>query len=183
VDTNTKAADPGNFKDKQKWPEWQKSFVNYLSLIPGLFGVPLAYVVCENKEPNLEEAYLNFTEKMIASAPLFGQFYEEDLHCVHNLLTSFLQGKNTETWIQSLARYNDGRHNMTALHRHYAGESNTTRWIGDAKRIQNTLLLGFSWGSYRMCFLFSWMREKGSNLLSAQRLTSFCPRLRIPLSA
>jgi hypothetical protein len=97
-------------------------------------------VVCEDEEPkNPEEEYLNFTEKMIAPAPLFGQFYEADAHRVHNLLTSFLQGKNTETWIQSLARDNDGRCDMTALRHHYAGEGYTTRRIADAKRIQNTL--------------------------------------------
>jgi uncharacterized membrane protein YgcG len=139
VDTNTKAADPGKFKDERKWPEWQKSFVNYLSVIPGVFGVPLAYVVREQEEPNPEAEYLNFTEKMIASAPLFGQFYEADSRRVHNLLTSFLQGENTETWIRTLARYNDGRRDITALRRHYAGEGNSTRRITDAKRIQNTL--------------------------------------------
>jgi hypothetical protein len=30
VDTNTKAADPGKFKDERKWPEWEKAFTNYL---------------------------------------------------------------------------------------------------------------------------------------------------------
>jgi hypothetical protein len=36
VATNTKkAADPGNFKDERKWPEWEKLFVNYLLVIPG----------------------------------------------------------------------------------------------------------------------------------------------------
>jgi hypothetical protein len=94
VDTNTKAADPGKFKDERKWPEWQKYFVNYLLDIPGILGVPLAYVVRrENEEPDLEAEYLNFTEKVIASAPLYRQFYEMDACRVHNLLTSFLQGK------------------------------------------------------------------------------------------
>ena len=45
VDTNTKAADPGKFKDERKWPEWEKAFVNYLSVIPGVNGVPLSYIV------------------------------------------------------------------------------------------------------------------------------------------
>jgi hypothetical protein len=99
VDTNTKAMDSGKFKDKQKWPEWQKAFVNYLLVIPGIFRVSLAYVVQENKEPDPEAVYRNFTEKVIATATLYGQFYEADVCRVHNLLTIFLQGKNTETWI------------------------------------------------------------------------------------
>jgi hypothetical protein len=40
VDTNTKAADPGKFKDERKWPEWSKAFVNLLSVIPGVTGIP-----------------------------------------------------------------------------------------------------------------------------------------------
>jgi hypothetical protein len=38
-----------------------------------------------------------------------------------------------------LARYNNGRRNMTALCHHYPREGNSTRWILDAKQIQNTL--------------------------------------------
>ena len=41
VDTNTKAANPGKFKDKRKWPEWEKAFINYLLVIPGMSGIPL----------------------------------------------------------------------------------------------------------------------------------------------
>ena len=40
VDTNSKAADPNKFKDEHKWPEWSKAFVNYLSVIPGVNGIP-----------------------------------------------------------------------------------------------------------------------------------------------
>jgi hypothetical protein len=42
VDTNSKAADPGKFKDERKWPEWSKAFTNYLSVIPGVNGIPLS---------------------------------------------------------------------------------------------------------------------------------------------
>ena len=48
-DTVRKAADPGKFKDERKWPEWEPAFVNYLSTIPGVSGVPLSYVVRERK--------------------------------------------------------------------------------------------------------------------------------------
>ena len=51
VVTNIKAADPEKFKDERKWPEWEKAFVNYLSVIPGVSGIPLAYIVREQEEP------------------------------------------------------------------------------------------------------------------------------------
>ena len=49
VDTNTKAADPGKFKEERKWPEWSKAFTNYLSIIPGINGIPLSYVIHESE--------------------------------------------------------------------------------------------------------------------------------------
>ena len=76
---------------------------------------------------------------MIARAPLDGQYYLADSRRVHNLLTGYLQGEQSESWIRSIARYQDGRRDMIALRRHYAGEGNSTHRIGDAKRIQSTL--------------------------------------------
>ena len=139
VDTNTKAADPGKFKDERKWPEWEKAFVNYLSVIPGVNGIPLAYVVRESEVVDEEAEYDSFNERMIARAPHEGQYYLADSRRVHNLLLGFLNGELSESWIRSLARYQDGRRDFTALRRHYAGEGNSTRRIGDAKRIQATL--------------------------------------------
>ena len=51
VDTISKAADPGKFKDERKWPDWEPAFINYLSMIPGSYHVPLSYVVREEEEP------------------------------------------------------------------------------------------------------------------------------------
>ncbi|KAI2504021.1 hypothetical protein MHU86_10454 [Fragilaria crotonensis] len=139
VSTNAKAVDPGKFKDERKWPEWEKSFVNYLSVIPGVNGIPLSYVVRVNEAPDEEVTYASFNERMIHRAPLEGQYYLADSRRVHQLLYGFLQGENTESWIRGIAKYQDGRRDMIALRRHYAGEGNSTRRIADAKKIQSTL--------------------------------------------
>jgi hypothetical protein len=57
VVTNMKVADPRKFKDERKWPEWEKAFTNYLSVIPGVSGIPLSYIVRENEEPE-DERYM-----------------------------------------------------------------------------------------------------------------------------
>ena len=139
VTTNSKAADPGKFKDERKWPEWEKAFINYLSVIPGVNGIPLSYVVQELENPTPGTEYATFNERMINWALLNGQYYIADTRRVHNLIIGFLQGENTENWICNIAKYQDGRRDMIALCRHYAGEGNSTRRIADAKRIQNTL--------------------------------------------
>ena len=70
VDTISKAADPGKFKDEKKWPDWEPAFVNYLSMIPGVRGVPLLYVVRENAAPDHETDFGNaFIAHSIACTP------------------------------------------------------------------------------------------------------------------
>ena len=49
VDTISMVADLGKLKAERKWPEWYPAFVNYLSTIPGVYGVPLSYIVRENR--------------------------------------------------------------------------------------------------------------------------------------
>lgn len=139
VTTNSKAADPGKFKDERKWPEWEKAFTNYLSVIPGVNGIPLSYVVREQEIPTPGTEYATFNERMLNRAPLTGQYFVADTRRVHNLLTGFLQGETTDSWIRTIAKHQDGRRDMIALRRHYAGEGNNTRRIADAKRIQATL--------------------------------------------
>jgi hypothetical protein len=140
VTTNSKAADPGKFKDERKWPEWEKSFNNYLSVIPGVNGVPLTYIVREVENPDPDAVYTSFNDsRLIARAPLVGQYFVADSRRVHQLLTGYLQGENTEAWIRSIAKFQDGRRDMIALRRHYAGEGNSTRRIADSKKIQNSL--------------------------------------------
>jgi hypothetical protein len=139
VDTNAKAADPGKFKDERKWHEWELVFVNYLSVIPGVNGIPLSYVIREEAEPPNDEEYISFTKRMVQRAPHNGPFYLADARRVHNLITGFLQGELTEGWIRPIARYQDGHRDMQALCDHYAGDGISTRRIAEAKRIQSTL--------------------------------------------
>jgi hypothetical protein len=126
VATNSKVADLGKIKDKHKWPEWEKAFTKYLSVIPGVNEIPLSYVVREHDEPTPGVEYSTFNERMVHRAPLTGQYFIADARQVQNLLVGFLHGENMENWICSIARYQDGRRDMNALQRHYAGEGNST---------------------------------------------------------
>ena len=76
--TVSKAADPGKFKDERKWPEWEPAFVNYLSMIPGVSGVPLSYVVREQQEVDTSNTFDSFNERAVAYAPLTGATYQAD---------------------------------------------------------------------------------------------------------
>ena len=49
--TLSKTDDPGKFKDKRTWPEWEVNFKNYLSTFPGVNGVPMSYIVRYQASP------------------------------------------------------------------------------------------------------------------------------------
>ena len=91
VDTISKAAGLVKLKDERKWPEWYPAFVKYLSTIPGVYGVPLSYVVRDNEAPDHVRDFAgDFTEEIIACAPLDGPKFRADARKVHQLLKSFL---------------------------------------------------------------------------------------------
>ncbi|KAI2490447.1 hypothetical protein MHU86_24134 [Fragilaria crotonensis] len=138
-DTVSKAADPGKFKDEKKWPEWEPAFVNYLSTIQGVNGVPLSYVVREQEEVDRNGTFESFNERTIACSPLKGPIFQADARKVHQLLKSFLQTETAEQWIKPLARKQSGRADMIALRKHYSGEGNTSRRIADAEKIRDNL--------------------------------------------
>jgi hypothetical protein len=139
ADTVSKAADPGKLKDERRWPEWEPAFVNYLSTIPGVSGVPLSYVVCEKEFPEGGIDYGSFNEKAIACPPLSGPTYQADARKVHQLIKSFLQTETAEQWIKLIARHHSGRQDIQALRNHYSGEGNTSRRIAVAERLRDSL--------------------------------------------
>ena len=138
-DTVSQAADPGKLKHERKWPEWEPAFMNYLSTIPGIRGVSLAYVVRELAEPELDATYDSFNERSIACAPLEGPMFQADSRKVHQLIKSFIQTETAEQWIKPLARRQCGRQDMDALRKHYSGEGNTSRRIATAERLRDSL--------------------------------------------
>ena len=117
-DMVSKAADPGKLKGERKWPEWEPAFVNYLSTIPGVNGVPLSYVVREKEIGDSGAEFGCFDERAIACASLTGPTFQADSRKVHQLIRSFLQTETAEQWVKPLARRQSGREDMQALRNH-----------------------------------------------------------------
>ena len=140
VDTISKAADPGKFKDEKKWSDWEPAFVNYLSTIPGARGVPLSYVVRENDAPDHETDFGNdFTACSIACAPLDDSSFRANARKVHQLLMNFLVAESAEQWMKDLTPRVNGRCDMEALRNHYGGEGNASRRIATAEKLRESL--------------------------------------------
>ena len=140
VDTISKAADPGKFRDEKKWPDWEPAFVNCLSTIPGVRGVPLSYVVRENAAPDHETDFGNdFVACLIACTPLDDASFQADTRKVHQLLMNFLVAESAEQWIKDLTPCVNGRHDMEALCNHYGGEGSASRRIAMAEKLCDSL--------------------------------------------
>ena len=140
VDTISKAADLGKLKDERKWPEWYPALVNYLSAIPGVYGVPLSYVVRENQAPDHTRDFDgDFTEEIISCAPLNGPKFRADARKVHQLLKNFLMAESADQWIHPLAPRGNGQDDVLELRHHYEGEGNQSRRIASADKYHETV--------------------------------------------
>ena len=116
VDTISKAADPGKFKDERKWPDWEPAHVDYLSTISGSYHMPLSYIVQEREDPDHDRDFGDdFVSEMIACMPLRGAHFRADSRCVHQLLKNYLVAEMAEQWIKNLEPHADGHRDMLAL--------------------------------------------------------------------
>ena len=98
--------------------------LNQLSILHGISGVPLSYVVREESEDDSETEYETFEEQCIARCPLSGPNFEADAKQVHQLIVSATTGKLAEEWIKTHKKKKNGRLDMKALCAHYRGEGN-----------------------------------------------------------
>ena len=139
ADVLSRDASPGKLKSEKDWNVWIAGLRNMLLIIPGVFGVPLVYVIREDEDPDEDEEYVTFVEECIAKFPLEGAYFEADARQVHQLVTSLTQGEMSEEWIKKTRRHRNGRADVLALIDHYSGEGNTKRQIADAEKLRDTL--------------------------------------------
>ena len=184
VDTISKAADPGKFKDKKNWPDWEPAFVNYLSTIPSVKGIPLSYVVHANEDPDHETDFEgDFVARSIACAPLNNATFHADARKVHQLLMNFLVAESAEQWIKNFAPCVNGRLDMEALRNHYGGEGNASRRIATAEKLRETLhykserSMRFSTFLDHMQKMFNIFQEEGEELTENAKVRELLKRV------
>lgn len=140
AEARAKEASPGKLTSEKDWEKWETRLVNQLSILQGVIGVPLAYVVREDDpNPDPDRVFGTFTEECIAKCPLIGPSFEADARTVHQLIESYTTGENCEVWVKRLRKHHNGRMDMEALRAHYRGEGNQSRRISDAETLRETL--------------------------------------------
>ena len=135
----SKAATPGPLKSEVEFHEWEPKLLNYLSTILGVAGIPLSYVPRDNEAPDRIGPFADFIEQTIAQAPLNGTNFDADRSTVHQIILSFTTGQLSETWVKPVIRQKNGRADVIALRDHFSGEGNTSRRIGRAEKLKETL--------------------------------------------
>ena len=82
-------AKPKSLTIQTQWMDWEPTFTNYLKLIPGTTGIPLAYVIRRDVAAN--PAIINpIHDHYIANAPLVGNAFNQDTNRVYTLLLTFV---------------------------------------------------------------------------------------------
>ena len=118
---------------------WHDAFVNYLSVLPGTTGIPLAYVVRSNFATDYSIYHDTFNKKLIAQAPLQGCIFLNDTGNVFQLLTSLTVSTSAEEWISASKPRFNGRTAFRALVDHYSGVGFQNRQLATAESLDKTL--------------------------------------------
>ena len=126
------AASLGPLENKKQWKHFEENFVNYTRSHIGANGVPLAYVIRENEEPDINGEHPDFLNKTVACAPLERKYYASERMSVFNMDVLFTTVQPSDDWIKTTMKHSEVRQYMEALRRHFAGEGNATRNLKEA---------------------------------------------------
>jgi hypothetical protein len=137
-EARSKAASPGKLKDERQWDKWEKGLTLMLSILRGVNGVPLSYVIRE-KEHQRGVQYNSFLDESVAKVSLSGPPFEADTRSVHEIIETLTGGENATHWLKELENKADGRKDMIALRSHFRGAGNQSRRISSAQGLHATL--------------------------------------------
>lgn len=123
---------PGTF-DPVRWVSWKDGFVNYLTNVTGLNGVPLAYVIRDNIA-KADGTPFSLSTTRIQSQMHSGPAFHEDNLTVYSLLHQALLNSEGWTHIAEHETTKDGKAAFATLCYHYDGPSAISNRIAWAKK-------------------------------------------------
>lgn len=122
---------PAHF-DPLKWVSWKEGFVNYLSNVNGVSGVPLAYVIRDHI--TLEDTgVVSLSTLRIKSQAHAGPTFQEDNLAVYSVLHQALLNTDGWTHVAEHEGTKDGKAAFGTLCFHYDGPSAISNRIAWAK--------------------------------------------------
>ena len=125
-------------ENEKQWKHWEEKFVNYARYHTGASGVPLAYVIREYEETDINFEHLDLINKTVACAPLEGEYYIDERMSVFNMVVSFTAEQPSGDWIKTTMKH-PYRKSMETLCRNFSGEANATRNLVEAEWLNESL--------------------------------------------
>ena len=138
-DVRAKEALPGPLVSENKWTDLEPMSANYLSMMLGMNGVPLSYVIRESYTLDRTSTFPDFSEECIACAPLVGVGFQANDKAVHQSIVAFTTSQKSEDWISPVLCQKSGRASMQTLQNHFSGEGNVKLCIAEEDRFKYTL--------------------------------------------
>jgi len=118
---------PGEYKRDTKWKAFKEGAIAYFNGIKGNHNIPLAYVIREDENPQVNMVFQSEHHRMIAITPLVGAAFEDDNGKVFDLLKSWTINGPAWTWMRAYNATRNGRQAWLALLNHFEGDAQRDR--------------------------------------------------------
>lgn len=126
-------------KSQSQWEKFNKELESTLSMVIGVNGIPLNYVIRTDPD-NHFDPNLPYLEAVLQAVSLEGDKFKADSQSVHQMiLCNVHKDSDAYTYIKSLLRYQNGRHNMMTLRERYSSDATKQVIINSAKSTLDNL--------------------------------------------
>jgi len=120
-------------KGQLQWEKFTQELESTLSMIIGMNGIPLSYVIRPNEEAIFDDG-IPYDEAVVNAVTLQGENFRIDAQTVHQLILSNVsEDSDAYTYIKTLLRRRNGRLDMLALRERYDNAATKQAIINSAK--------------------------------------------------
>lgn len=126
-------------RNQAQWQKFKEELNATLSMIIGLKGVPLTYVVRPIEAQNFDE-FVPYEDAVIQGVPLDGPEFVHDARIVHQIiLHNVPENSDAYTYIKPVLRQQNGREDIVRLRERFETAATSQAVINQAKQTLSTL--------------------------------------------
>lgn len=127
-------------KNATQWERWNVELKAILNSIIGSKGIPIAYVIRENPDVELD-GFATWELKAYNGATLAGPEYRSDCKLVHQIIIkNIADDSDAYTYIKPQLRHEDGRRDIIALRNRYSNNAVKQERINEANKTITSLV-------------------------------------------
>ena len=173
-------------KAQVQWEKFNDELESTLSMIIGVTGVPLSYVIREEAAPSFDPA-VSYDTSVIQAVALTGDSFRLDARTVHQLiLLNVHEDSDAYTYIKTLLRHHDGRRDILALRARYSNVATQQAVINgaistlDNLRYKSERSFSFEKFSSKLQKAYDELSDNGREVNNGDIVDSLWPRIQCP---